>query len=156
MNILYLSNTITALVVFVIFKIYYRRLNVELHRLKHEAFQRLAKEKATAKITPSSSQRVSYQKRKEPTLMQDPTKRKSLQPGNILNTKEVKTKTMADVKNFDHKFFGTVLELDGRTLVDSLPKKLHLLECVDGITYIDGQQVNIHPDDMLRLVRSIE
>lgn len=155
MNI-YVSNAITAIVVFLLLQWRHKRFNVELHRLKHEEFQRLAKEKAIKKITPSSSQRASYQKRAEPSLMQDPTKRKSLQPGNILTTKEIKTKTLADIKNFDHKFFGTVLELEGRTLVDSLPKKLHLLECVDGVTYIDGQQVNIHPDDMLKLVRSIE
>jgi hypothetical protein len=86
----------------------------------------------------------------------DETKRKNLQPGNIKTIKEVINKSVHDVQNFEHKFFGTVLEVEGRVLIDSLPKKLHSFEVLDGVCYIDGSVVKIHPDEILKLARSIE
>ena len=65
-------------------------------------------------------------------------------------------KTTHDVKNFEHKFFGTVLMIDGRVIIDSLPRKLHTFEVVDGQCYIDGREVKVHPDEVLKLARTIE
>jgi len=103
-----------------------------------------------------TSQRASYGKRESAGKLMDDTKRKNLQPGNIKTIAEVINKTIHDVQNFEHKFFGTVLMVEGRILIDSLPKKLHSFEVLDGVCYCDGQVVKIHPDEILRLARSIE
>jgi hypothetical protein len=104
----------------------------------------------------TTTQRVSYQKRVNAGKLADETKRKNLQPGNIKVINEMINKTIHDVKNFEHKFFGTVLAIDGRVVIDGLPKRLHSFEVIDGVCYIDGSVVKIHPDEILKLARSIE
>ena len=86
----------------------------------------------------------------------DETKRNSLQPGNSKHVRAEKAKELKDIKNFEHKFFGTVLEVENRILIRGLQKRLHTFEIVDGVSYCDGHPVTIHPDEILRLVRSAE
>lgn len=97
---------------------------------------------------------LSYKNSNQGKVM-DHTKMKNLQPGNIKRVKEVVEAYKPSLTDFDYKFFGTVLEIEGRVLVHSLPKKMHTLEVTGGCCYIDGQQVQIHPDEVLKIARSV-
>jgi len=117
---------------------------------------RVVERKKESKHREEARQRFSYSKRENAGKSLDDTKRKTLQPGNIHTIKEVVNKTVHDVKNFEHKFFGTILQVENKILIDSLPKKLHIFEVVDGVCYVDGVVVKLHPDDVLKLARSLE
>lgn len=108
------------------------------------------------KLGVSSQKRLHYSQRQNVGKTISSTKHKHLQPGNIQSIQEMINKTTHDVKNFEHKFFGTVLMIDGRVIIDSLPRKLHTFEVVDGQCYIDGREVKVHPDEVLKLARTIE
>lgn len=129
------------------------KLDVEPEKQKPEQF-RVVERKDTVKVI--KKQKFSYEKRVNAGKTYDHTKHKSLQPGNIKTIQEVINKTVHDVKNFEHKFFGTVLECEGKILIDSMPKKLHQFEVVDGVCYIDGREIKLHPDDLVKLARSVE
>lgn len=131
-----------------------QRFDVEPSAIKPEPIRVVERKKEIQR--PNESRRVSYAKRENTGKVLDHTKHRNLQPGNIKTIQEVINKTIHNVDNFEHKFFGTVLEVEGRALIDSLPKKLHSFEVLDGVCYIDGQVVKIHPDDIVRLARSIE
>jgi hypothetical protein len=105
----------------------------------------------------------------------DPTKRKSLSPGNSkvipngweavqeLVPESAPVKPNAPVKmteklkgEFAYKFFGSQLMLGDRILKGGLPRKLHLLEITtqDQI-FIDGQPLEVHPKDIEDLKKVI-
>jgi hypothetical protein len=56
-------------------------------------------------------------------------------------------------KDFEYKFFGTQLIVEDSVLVSGLPKKLHRLEMIDGVVYIDGRKYSFHPDNLEILTR---
>lgn len=130
-----------------------KKLDVEPEKAKDEQF-RVVEYKEPTKTVKRQAIRANQRVHAGKTL--DHTKHKNLQPGNIKVIQEVINKTVHDVKNFEHKFFGTVLEIEGKVLIDSMPKKLHLFEVVDGVCYIDGKEIKLHPDDLLKLARSVE
>lgn len=125
-------------------------LDVEPEKPKPEAY-RVVERKDTVRTI-----KRSYDERTHAGKTFDSTKHRNLQPGNIKTIQEVINKAIHDVKNFEHKFFGTVLEVEGKILIDSMPRKLHQFEVVDGVCYIDGNIIKLHPDDLLKLARSIE
>lgn len=91
----------------------------------------------------------------------DATKRKTLQPGNqtVVPSGYIQESdgsvSMVNLNKFSHKFYGAQLEVAGQIVVSGLPKKTHLIEIVDGLFYIDGQEYKINPSELDRIVRSI-
>lgn len=93
----------------------------------------------------------------------DRMKRRNIQPGNAgivpvgtLRDESGAVKELVSKENFHHQFFGTQLELGGRVLINGLPRRLHTLEILDGITYIDGRQIQMHPNDAYALIKQIK
>ena len=95
----------------------------------------------------------------------DKMKRLNLQPGNhgrvpvtFITDQETgeSREFLANAnQNLVHRFFGTVLELHGKVLINGLTRRVHQLEIVDGLIYVDGKEYNFHPNDVDNLIKEL-
>lgn len=92
----------------------------------------------------------------------DQTKRR--QPGNFAlpngiitdqESNKLRAMNIGDKQNLTHRFFGTMLEVRSKVIVHGLDRRMHQLEVVDGLAYIDGRMVQIHPNDIDNLIKDL-
>jgi len=111
--------------------------------------------------------------KRHPVFMMDETKRKSLQPANHhpipagwdLVKAEIERDAKSKAKqnrrhtphtppmerNFEHKFFGSQLTVEGTKLIGGLSRGKHTMEIVGNQMFIDNDQVKINEGDLERI-----
>jgi hypothetical protein len=95
----------------------------------------------------------------------DPTKRKTLQPGNHnivpkgWDEVQIVSDDIREVVPKDtimqYNFYGSALVMNGRPIVSALPKKLHRCEVTENELLIDNMKYKVHQDTIKELRKFI-
>lgn len=96
--------------------------------------------------------------KKEAGITRDPTKQKSLQPGNRRSSPEQNAKKLTerlDGASFVHDFFGSKLVVNNATLVSNLSRKKHRLEITGNQMFIDNDPYPINQGELERIKKVI-
>lgn len=96
--------------------------------------------------------------KKEAGIKRDPTKQKSLQPGNRRSSPEENAKKLEqqiDDASFVHDFFGSKLVVNNATLVSNLSRKKHRLEITGNQLFIDNDPHPINQGELERIKKVI-